>query len=206
MNTSDLTCEETPLFLFHGMGVNSTTLIALNNYLKIKGIETHNINYPVNKLSFDECLDFAHNKIIDTVGEDTPINVLGHSFGGLISINLHKTGLTNIHTSQSLCSPLQDNLDIIKWGDKKAQVIMKCINNPGYDYLRTKSVEIEPQHKYLTYSAGMWKSNNDLILKKHECMLNEKNHTHFYWTDHYTAPFNIFVQKKLYTDLKASYD
>ena len=205
MSNSELTFEETPLFLFHGMGANRATLWTLKNYFKQKGIKTYNIGYPVSKLTFNECLNFAHDKIVDTVGVSSPINVIGHSFGGLISIILHRTGLKNIRTSISMCSPLQNDLDIFKWGDKLVPVIMKWLNNPGYEHLRTKQVDEAPPHNYLTYSTGMWKSDNDLILKKHECMIDESKHKHFYWADHYSAPFNIFIQKQLYKDLKQSY-
>ena len=172
MSKSELTLENTPLFMFHGMGVNSATLWTLENYFKQKGIKTYNINYPVSKLTFDECLQYLHDKVVELVGKETPINVIGHSFGGLLGINLHRTGL-NIRLSMSLCSPLQSNFDIFKWGDKRVPVIMKWIHNPGYEHLRTKDVEVIPPHDYLTYSAGMWKTHNDLILKKHETFLDE---------------------------------
>jgi len=106
---------------------------------------------------------------------------------------------------QTLCSPLQKNFNILEWADTKVPGIMNLINNPSYDHLRNKECEIKPPHKYKTYSAGMWKSNNDMILTKHECILDKDNHHHFYWTDHYTIPFNMFVQQKLYDDLNNSY-
>ena len=83
-----------PVILLHGLGAHPVTLLPLELYLNYMGWKnTHKLYYPVDKMTFDETMDYVDKEIAKIVKDrKQEIILVGQSMGGVVSNNLHKKG------------------------------------------------------------------------------------------------------------------
>ena len=188
--------ENIPVFLLHGVGGHTITLLPLEFYLKKIGYKrTFIISYPVD---YFDCLD----KNVDYVDEEMEkfadkekekVIIIGQSMGGIVANNLHKKGW-NIQKSIYIGSPLHGANLLNQLESILPNTIKNNLNKKPYDYLKNKTQEEEPPHDYHTISMGWFYSNFDGCVYKEETILNEENHTHLYWADHRI----VFIDPRLW--------
>lgn len=83
----------TPVFLLHGLGASPITLYPLEKYLNYMGfVNTHKLSYPVDKMEFEETMDYVDNEMMKLASKDYPVILIGQSMGGVVANSLHKKG------------------------------------------------------------------------------------------------------------------
>ena len=72
------------VILLHGILFPSMHMQKLTQYLKKKGFDTININYPSTQHSIEELVDIIYKKICQKTKETKPIHFIGYSLGGIL--------------------------------------------------------------------------------------------------------------------------
>ena len=184
------------VFLLHGLGGHTSSLIPLSLFLQLMGYyNLYRIPYPVDYYdSIERSVDYVDeeiSKIIDKNKED--IIIIGQSMGGVIANNLHKKGW-NIKKNIYIGSPLHGANLLNQIESILPSNIIKILNKKPYNILKNKPREEEPPHPYHTISMGWFNSHYDGCVYREESMLNEINHIHLPWADHRT----IFANPRLW--------
>ena len=195
--------KNTNIFMIHGLGSHSITFYPLQLYLQKSGYTNiHGINYPVNTYTFQQSLEFVNNKILEIIpNENTPIVVIGQSFGGLICNNLHRMG-RNILKSICICSPLHGAKLVNTVEYYLPEFIKKFINRNPYDYLKDKDKDELPPHDFHTISFGLFNSNFDRCVYKDEALLDANKHTHISWSSHMAGFIDLRLFRVVYNILE----
>ena len=184
-----------PIIMIHGISSGPITFFPLKTYLKNCGYQKlHCISYPVDTLSFNDSLDHVNKEIEKIIpSKKQEIILIGQSFGGNISNNLHKFGW-NIQNAIYICSPLNGARIINNVGYYIPGIVSNLINKKAFDYLKDKEKEDKPPHKFHTISFGWFGGTFDGCVYEDEAKLSEENHTHISWTDHRTG----FIDHRLF--------
>ena len=209
--------KDTDIFLIHGIGSNTLSFLPLKMYLKQYGFKNvHSIGYPVNNSEFEESLKYVNDKIVEILDNDNDndndnyigsndndndnkekeIVVIGQSFGGNISNNLHKMG-RNIIKSICICSPLHGAKIVGILESKIPKFVSNLLRNKPLEYLKDKDDDEKPPHDFHTISFGWFTSDFDGCVYKEETMLDPNKHTHITWCDHRTG----FLDPRLFKEV-----
>ena len=186
---------DTHIILLHGLGCSTWTLRPLKEYLLYQGHKNVScLEYPADVMNFDETMEYVDTHLVDIVGKDKPIIVVGQSMGGVVANNLHKKGW-NIQKSITIGSPLHGANLLNQLESILPTFVTTALYKKPYDFLKNKDKDDIPPHPYSTISMGWFCSNFDGCVYKNETMLEEENHTHLAFTDHRT----IFASPRLWT-------
>jgi len=184
----------TPIILLHGLGAHPITLLPLELYLNAMGYKnTHKLFYPVDKMYFDECLDYVDKEMEKIADKNKPVILIGQSMGGVVANNMHKKGW-NVKNAIYIGSPLH-GANLLNQLEAILPVSIKnMLYKLPYDFLKTKEREEIPPHPYKTISMGWAFSDFDGCVYKDEAILEDENHLHLQWADHRT----IFANPRLW--------
>ena len=138
------------VFLLHGLGSRPITLWPLKKFLEWKGVENiHNLWYSVDKMEFEETLDYVDKEMeAHADKENDTVVLIGQSMGGLVANNMWKKGW-NITKSVTIGSPLHGARLI----DQVEKAVPACLNRwlhkalykkKPYDFLRSKQPDQPP--------------------------------------------------------------
>lgn len=192
--------KDTDIFLIHGIGSNTLSFLPLKMYLNRYGFKNvHSIEYPVNNSEFEESLKYVNDKIVEILDNDNKekeIVVIGQSFGGNISNNLHKMG-RNVIKSICICSPLHGAKIVGMVESKIPKFVSNLLRNKPLEYLKDKDDDEKPPHDFHTISFGWFTSDFDGCVYKEETMLDPDKHTHITWCDHRTG----FLDPRLFKEV-----
>jgi hypothetical protein len=170
------------IILLHGMGGRSYLLYPLYYKLKLScNIKSINIvNYDTN--SFDITYKQICDKILNLHNSNTPLIIIGLSYGGLLATQLYKK--LNIILAIAIASPLKHNkfLHYLK-KQVSIKVWKKLIDNGAYDSIIKKDYK-PPPHKYKTISTSLPLSKFDGCVYKNETYWDIDNHIHIHWSIH----------------------
>lgn len=155
---------------------------------------THKITYPVDKLPYEECLDFLDKEMEKLADKKEEIILIGQSMGGVYSNNLHKKGW-RVKNAVYIGSPLHGANLLNQLEAVLPTRIKDMFYKLPYDYLKHKEREEAPPHSYKTISMGWACSRFDGCVYQKEATLEEENHTHLAWADHRT----VFANPRLWT-------
>ena len=202
--------KDTDIFLIHGIGSNTLSFLPLKMYLKQYGFKNvHSIGYPVNDSEFEESLKYVNDKIVEILGNDNDnyigsnnneekeIVVIGQSFGGNISNNLHKMG-RNVIKSICICSPLHGAKIVRILENKIPKFVINLLKNKPLGYLKDKDSDKKPPHDFHTISFGWFNSDFDGCVYKEETILDPDKHTHITWCDHRTGFLDLRLFKEVF--------
>lgn len=177
------------IFLLHGIGANGLSLRPLEKYLNLKEINnTCVLDYPIDVLTFDTCLDFVDKEMQKYANKRTEnIIIIGHSMGGVLGNRLHTKGW-NVDLAIYIAAPFH-GANLINQLESILPIrIWNWMNKKPYNYLKKKTEGFEPPHLYHTITLGWGWSDFDGCVYASEAKFNEDNNTHFMWKDH-RAPF-----------------
>lgn len=185
----------TPVIMLHGLGAHPTTLLLLELYLNHMGwSNTHKPYYPIDKMTFDETMDYVDREITNIVQDrEQEIILIGQSMGGVVSNNLHKRGW-NIKKAIYIGSPLHGASLLHQLEKILPTKIRDQLYKLPYDYLKMKGREEIPPHPYKTISMGWFFTDFDGCVYKNETILEDEHHIHLVWADHRT----IFANPRLW--------
>lgn len=191
--------KDTNIFMIHGLISSPLTFIPLEKYLRMNGyINTYRISYTPDSSHFEESLQHVNDKILKHLdNDDDEIVVIGQSFGGNISNNLHRMG-RNVIKSICICSPLNGARLIGRIERKVPIIIKKLLFGKPHEYLRDKHNEDIPPHDFHTISFGLFKTDFDGRVFKDETILDKDKHTHIPWCEHMGG----FVDPRLFYEVK----
>jgi hypothetical protein len=191
--------------MIHGLLSAPITFLPLKMYLQNYGYKNlHGISYPVNRLSFEDSL--AHvNKEIEKIHTDKnrEIILIGQSFGGVISNNLHKFGW-KIRKAIYICSPLHGASIINSVESIIPASIANLLNIKPFDHLKTKKKDSIPPHDFHTISFGCFAGDFDGSVYEDEAKLMDEKHTHIPWSHHVTGFLDPRLFKTVYEILDTS--
>jgi pimeloyl-ACP methyl ester carboxylesterase len=182
---------DTPIFILHGLGSRTFSLLPLELYLNYIGFKnTHTLYYPVDDMEFDETLEYVDIEMQKITNKKEPVILIGQSMGGVVSNQLHKKGW-NIQQAVYIGSPLRGAKFINQLGSVIPESMKKILFKKGHHFLKDdeklKEYIVEPPHKYNTISMGWFFTDFDGCVYKRETILNEDNHIHLPWSDHRTV-------------------
>jgi pimeloyl-ACP methyl ester carboxylesterase len=186
--------KDTPIFLLHGLGSHTITLLPLKkflNYYDYKNV--HSISYPVNDLSIKDSVEYVDKEIEKITPKNIEIILVGQSMGGVISNNMHTKGW-KIKKAVYIGSPLHGAQLLNYLNDILPDFVVKILKKPAHDILMDKEREEEPPHDYHTISMGWFNTEFDGCVYKDETILDPENHTHLKWADHRT----VFLNPRLF--------
>ena len=132
----------------------------------------------------------------DNDNKEKEIVVIGQSFGGNISNNLHKMG-RNVIKSICICSPLHGAKIVGMVESKIPKFVSNLLRNKPLEYLKDKDDDEKPPHDFHTISFGWFTSDFDGCVYKEETMLDPDKHTHITWCDHRTG----FLDPRLFKEV-----
>ena len=189
---------DTPIFLLHGLGGHTSTLVPLELYLNYFGfLHTYNLYYPVDKMDFEDTLNYVDKEIEKFVSKNQEIILIGQSMGGVVSNQMHTKGW-HVKIALYIGSPLHGASLLNQLETILPTKIVNMVNKKPYDFLKNHELVAkyanEPPHPYKTISMGWINSEFDGCVYKNETMFNEKNHLHLQWADHRT----IFANPRLW--------
>ncbi len=189
-----MTFITTPVFLLHGIGAHTITLLPLELYLNCIGYKnTHRLWYPVDTMEFEETMDYVDKEMEKLADKNKEILLIGQSIGGVVSNNLHKKGW-KVKQAIYIGSPLHGANFLNQLEDILPKNIVELLTKKPYDYLKAKEHEEPPPHPYKTISMGWAYSNFDGCVYQNETMLEEEHHIHLPWADHRT----VFANPRLW--------
>lgn len=185
--------KSTPIFLLHGLGAHSSTLIPIQLHLLATGFKNvYRIDYPVDALSLDGCLEYVGKEIEKITDKGNDIILIGQSMGGVVANSMHTKGW-NIKYAIYIGSPLH-GADLL---NQLEEVVPTSVRDffykKSYDFLKSKDEDKEPPHNYTTISMGWFMSDFDGCVYRSEATLDPKKHIHLSWADHRT----IFINPRL---------
>ena len=190
--------KSTNIFMIHGLISSPLTFIPLERYIRMNGyINTHRISYKPDSSHFEESLQHVNDEILKHLdNKDDEIVVIGQSFGGNISNNLHKMG-RNVIKSICICSPLNGARLIGRVERKMPRIVNKLLFGKPHEYLKNKHNEEIPPHDFHTISFGLFKTDFDGRVFKDETILDKDKHTHIHWCEHMGG----FVDPRLFSEV-----
>lgn len=185
---------DTHIFLLYGLGAHAVTLLPLELYLNHLGyLNTHIINYPVDTLEYDKCLDYLDKYMENYTDKNAEIILIGQSMGGVYSNNLHKKGW-KIKQAIYIGSPLHGANLLNQLESVLPTNIKNMFNKLPYDFLKNKGTDEIPPHPYKTITMGWFNSQFDGCVYKNEAILDANHNTHLKWADHRT----VFANPRLW--------
>ena len=189
------------VFLLHGLGARPITLWPLERYLIWKGVKnTHRLWYPVDKMTFEETLEYVDKEMAKYADkEKDTIVLIGQSMGGLVSNNMWKKGW-NIDSAVYIGAPLHGARLIEKIESSVPTCVRRCLHKSlykqkPYDFLRSKQPDDIPPHNYHAITMSWPFTDFDGCVYKDEGMLEPEHHTHLRGADHRT----IFANPRLWS-------
>lgn len=172
------------VFLLHGLGGRSWSLRPLELYLQYNGYSNaQRIDYPVDVLGLDECLDHVSKELAKCVSKQDPIVLIGQSMGGVVANNMHKRGW-NIVFAIYIGSPLHGANLLNQLEAVLPATIKDFFYKKPYGFLKDKEREEKPPHPFHTISMGWFFSDFDGCVYRSEATLDDEHHTHLAWADH----------------------
>jgi len=188
------------IILIHGLGSNSWSLVPVKLYLQwVAGLsEVYLVDYPVDELGVDECLDYLDAEIARVADKKADeLIVVGQSMGGVFSNRMHTKGWTVRHAVY-IGSPLH-GANLLNQLDR---VLPTTVRNYMYkkkplmyDYLMTKEREDEPPHSYNTITMAWPGTQFDGCVYKDEAHMDPEKNIHLACADHRT----VFGNPRLWT-------
>ena len=194
---------DTHIFMIHGIASSPLTFYPIQVYLRNCGYKNlHGISYPVDELSFEDSLKHV-NKEMEKIlsNKEEEIIVIGQSFGGNISNNIHRHGW-KIQNAIYICSPLNGARIISAIEGIIPSTIANILTRKAFDYLKEKGKEELPPHNFHTISFGWFNGQFDGCVYEDEAKLREENHTHINWADHRTGFLDIRLFRVIYDILE----
>jgi len=193
--------NNTHIFLLHGLGAHPITLLPLELWLNYMGyVNTHKISYPVDTLSFEDCLAFVDDAMMMHVADKSKDEVvlIGQSMGGVVANSMHRKGW-RVKTAIYIGSPLHGANLLTQMKGILPQMVTNFFMKRPYEFLMSEDMyneyAVAPNHPYHTVSMGWGWSEFDGCVYKNETLFDAKNHTHLQWADHRT----IFMNPRLWT-------
>ena len=206
----------THIVFLHGLGSHCFTFYPLYYFLiyYFPNFEYHFINYDIEKnitnvdtipdvtQVFDNVEKLILNKGIKKTDE---LILIGQSFGGVVSNNLHKYGF-NIKLSIYIGSPLNGARYLIELNNKLPTFVTNLLIKKNYKYLmyryENNLKENKPPHNYHCVTMS-WIFTNDFdgCVYKNDAVFDEndiENNTHLHMADHRT----IFSNPRLWFEVK----
>ncbi|PCJ99908.1 MAG: alpha/beta hydrolase [Zetaproteobacteria bacterium] len=146
--------------LLHGILRSKTDMLMLKNLFQKNNYAVLNILYPSRKFELEDLRDFVHNKIIDCEDyhEDTVINFVTHSMGGLITRYYIAEYKPKNLGKVVMLGPPNTGSELADWlhETKIIAPIFKAIFGPASDQLTTHYEHIDGD---ITYPLGIIAGN-----------------------------------------------
>lgn len=180
------------VFLIHGLGGHSFTLMPLQMYLKWQGYtNVHIVGYDVATCSnADEALNEVDEEMRKySLPAQGPVVVIGQSMGGVLAHRLHGRGW-DVKKSISIGSPLHGARVLNQLENALPEIVANWMRRPLYAFLQSKEREAPPAHDYHTISLGWGWSDFDGCVYQDETRFSDEQHTHLSWADHRSVFFN----------------
>jgi hypothetical protein len=138
------------------------------------------VTYDTN--SFDNVYDQVCDKILILHTYNTPLIIIGLSYGGLLATQIYKK--LNVVLAIAIASPLKHN-KFLHYLKKKVSISIwkKLIDNGAYDSV-IKKIYKPPPHKYKTISTSFPMTKFDGCVYKNETYWDMDNHIHIPWSGH----------------------
>lgn len=204
--------DTTHVLLLHGLGGKAKlSFLGISGYLRYAmGYKNIHIpTYPADQHDdLDSCLNFIDDYLLDIgLNKEDRLIIIGQSMGGVYAHNLHKKGWENIFLSISIGSPLK-GASILHSAEKYLPAFIKDpLNKPPYDYLKKNIEQSEPPHPYHCVTMGWFYGTNfDGCVFRDEAYLDEKNSTHYEFSDHRFFNFSPRLFFKLHELIQKEYN